>query len=330
MSHGVVDQIGHRLRQQAGLGLQQRQAGRTPQPHRNARPAPAHARDGGGQDVLDRLPLLAQLGLGLRQARRLQHVVGHEGQVQRLLFEVGQQALALRRGHGRALRAQGTGTADQRRQRCAQIVRQRSQQGVACCLGAGDVFGLAGAVRRTLALDGGACLRRQVLPVDQLVVPRPRRVGKQQLHGARGVATRERRTPQRQLRPVDTPASGGAAVVHHPARGTLVKGATGAISPPDQRAVGLHQIHRAGKPADALEEAGGVHRHALGPGRGGQPFGQLARACRACAGTLGFFTALAQSCHHRTQAHTGAREAEGRDATRTTQWYVGRWGPRAD
>ncbi len=31
-----------------------------------------------------------------------------------------------------------------------------------------------------------------------------------------------------------------------------------------------------------------------------------------------------------TQAHTGAREAEGRDATRTTQWYVGRWGPRAD
>ena len=97
--------------------------------------APCAGFDRAADDLLDRLPFHAQPDLAALDARHVEQIGHHVGHAPRLLAEARGQLQLRVRSSARLARGEHLGHADQRRQRRAQVVRQRGEQRVAQALG---------------------------------------------------------------------------------------------------------------------------------------------------------------------------------------------------
>ncbi|EWS54666.1 hypothetical protein X551_02511 [Methylibium sp. T29] len=230
---GVLQQVAQHALDQRRIEAHQRQAIRQLGAHRVARQGRAKRAQRATHHLLDRLPLPVELHRAALQSRHVEQLADHRVQAPRLRAECPRHLLRL------ALRAvdQGVGQAVERRQRRAQVVRQRRQQRVAQALRLDLDRRLLRHLDVVHALQGDRGQHRKGLELAALLgdQQQPRLRGLQRQHAARA-----HRRLQRQVEPGGAgqgvgPESGRVAVVEHPlGRAEVQAGRIGAAARPLQ------------------------------------------------------------------------------------------------
>jgi hypothetical protein len=148
----VLQQVGEGALELGGVGADQRHVG--VEREREGPGREGDVVDRREQDLLDRAPFHARLGRAGLQARHVEQVVDEARQALGLAGDVGHQlAVLLGRQRGRVECARG---GEDRRQRRAQVVRDRAQQRRLEVVGAAQGARLDDLAQQRVALDRGA------------------------------------------------------------------------------------------------------------------------------------------------------------------------------